>query len=328
MSLYYTYQVPFNEEIVEAAKIKNAARLVVGGVLEDARNGEPISLEPVQDSVKTIMDSMQRNTDSILSLSMLKQHDEYTFMHSVNVGVLIIAFCRSLGMDEEQVIAVGVGGMLHDVGKTRVSKHILDKPSTLTTAEWTKVRRHVELGKRILQRTPRIQEASIQVADLHHERIDGSGYPGGLLGEEISTIGKMSAIVDIYDAITTSNSYRKGQAPHNVLRKLLGWSKTLLDNVLCQRFINCVGVYPMGSFVQMENGLLAVVITPNRESLLHPKVNAILDSRIKKRIEPKEINLMEYKDKTEGGFNILKLESQEKWGIDPREFMPMPELFF
>lgn len=325
---FFSPGVPFKEELKKAVQIKDDARLVVGGVFEDVRMGLPVTLEPVKDSVKAMIDSMYRNPYSLLSLCMLKKRDEYTFMHSVNVGVLLIAFCRSIGMQDSLAIEVGIGGMLHDIGKTRISNNILDKPGPLTEEEMHNVQRHVELGVRLLQRTPDIQEASIQVVSLHHERTDGSGYPKGLKGDEIHLIGRMAAIIDVYDAITSNCIYRKSLEPHQVLRQIMGWSGKTLDETLCQRFVNCIGIYPIGSLVRLENGLIGVVTNANQESLLHPTVNIILDSKHKTIIEPREVDLLTYRDNNDNSYIIKNLESYTKWGIDPRKFMPMPELYF
>jgi HD-GYP domain-containing protein (c-di-GMP phosphodiesterase class II) len=317
----------FGQEINRAAKIKEQARRVVGDVLGDARAGRPIDVAPVGDVVQDIIASIQRNPDAILSLCMLKKKDDYTFMHSVNVGVLLIAFCCSLEMDKKELADIGMGGMLFDIGKMRISNRILSKPGPLTKEEFSEARRHVELGKRLLERTPGITQESIQIASLHHERLDGSGYPYGLKGDEISDIGQMAAIVDVYDAITSTSSYRQGIDPNLVLKKMMRWRGTLFDNHLLQQFVHFVGIYPMGSLVQLENGLIGVVIRPNPGSLLHPVINIIIDSKEKKYLKPQEMDLLIYKNDKKSGYKIKKLESAADWKVDPRKFMPMPENF-
>ncbi len=319
--------VPFKEEVTKAAKIKDRARLVIGNVLEDARLGKQVTLAPVKETVQEIIESVHRNPDAILSLSMLKKRDDYTFMHSVNFGVLMISVFRNMGMKDEDIATVGIGGMLHDIGKMRVPARILNKPGPLTSKELVQIRRHVSLGIRLLERTPGIHQGSLQVAKMHHERIDGSGYPSGLSGDEIGLIGRMSAIVDVYDAMTSSSVYRKRLDPHLVLKKMMGFRGTLLDDELLQQFINCIGIYPMGSLVQLDNGLIGVVTRSNPGSLLHPVVNVIIDSKKKRQIKPQEIDLFAYKGE-KGGYKIKKLESNADWKVDPRKYMPTPESYF
>jgi HD-GYP domain-containing protein (c-di-GMP phosphodiesterase class II) len=318
---------PFELELLQAAKIHVHARRVVGGVLEDARAGRPMNLATVGDVVDDIIASIRRNPDAMLTLSMLKKKDDYTFMHSVNVGVLLISFCCSMGIDEEDISAIGIGGMLFDVGKMRIPNRILNKPGPLSDKELSLARRHVEFGRRLLERTPGIQKLSLQIADLHHERMDGSGYPGGLKGEQIPKIGQMAAIVDVYDAITSTSSYRKGREPNLVLKKMLSWRESLFDGDLLQNFIQLVGVYPVGSLVRLDNGLIGVVVRPNPRNSLYPVVNVIIDSNKKKFIKPYNVDLAVYKDSKEGGYKIKSFESTSEWKVDPSKFIPLPEGF-
>ncbi|MBF0455274.1 MAG: HD-GYP domain-containing protein [Magnetococcales bacterium] len=317
----------YTQEIGEAARIKDRARQVVGSALEGVREGKPVVVGPVEGVVREILDSIHRNPDAMLSLSMLKKRDDYTYLHSVNMGVLLVTYCREMEMEEEEIIAVGLGGMLHDIGKMRISSRILDKPGSLLKQEWLQVKRHVELGQRLLERTPGIKQVSLEVASQHHERLDGSGYPNRLKGEAITRIGQMSAIVDIYDAITSSSSYRKGKDPHLVLKQMMGWRGTLLENALLQKFVHCVGVYPIGSLVRLKNGLIGVVIASNPGALLEPVVNLIIDARKKVQIEPRVVDLLIHKGQKEGGYQIEKLESLKEWKVNPRQFMPMPDCF-
>ena len=314
--------IPYGQDIEKAVQIKDRASLVANKVFQNVRMGKPVTLEPVKDSVHAIIDSIQHNPDSLLSLLMLKNHDEYTFMHSVNACILLTAFCQSLQMDENITAAVGIGGILHDIGKARISNQILDKPGPLTNSEFARVRRHVEFGTHILERTPNIHQTSIQVVSQHHERLDGSGYPHGLKGDQITRIGQMVAIVDIYDAITTTTSYHKGKQPHDVLKEMMSWRNTLIDDTLLQQFVHCVGIYPIGTVVMLENGLIGVVTRPNRESLLHPTINIIIDSQKKKGLPPKEVDLFVFRGDSENGYQIKNLASLDDWGVDPHKFIP------
>ncbi|MBF0358595.1 MAG: HD-GYP domain-containing protein [Magnetococcales bacterium] len=321
------FYTPFEQELSQAAKIHNHARYVVGGALEDARAGRQMSLATVGDVVDDIIASIRRNPDAILALSMLKRKDDYTFMHSVNVGVLLISFCCSMGMDEEDIFAIGIGGMLFDVGKMRIPNRILNKPGPLSDQEFSLARRHVEIGRRLLECTPGIHNLSLQVAALHHERMDGSGYPAGLKGEQITKIGQMAAIVDVYDAITSTSSYRKGREPNLVLKKMLSWRGSLFDGDLVQNFIQLVGVYPVGSLVRLDNGLIGVVVRPNPVNSLYPVVNVIINANKKKFIKPYEVDLAVYKDSKEGGYKIKSFEPTSEWKVEPGKFISLPEGF-
>ena len=317
----------FNDEIKQAGQVKNHARQLVGNVLVDSRMGKQVTLAPVRDAVTQMADSMFRNPDAILSLSLIKKRDEYTFMHSVNVGVFLMSFCRAMGMEEKEIISVGIGGMLHDIGKMHTPEAILNKAGKLTDEEFAIMKEHVTFSRKILEDTVGIEDVSIKVAAQHHERFDGSGYPEGLKGDSINFYGQMAAIVDVYDAITSDRCYHKGNPPHLALKRMLDWSKFHFNQELYQTFIQCVGIYPMGTVVLLKNGLLAVVIRPNQGSLLHPVVKVVMNGKTKQRVQPKEMDLLAFKDKPQSGYNILRSEAADRWKINPAEFMAEPQLY-
>jgi putative nucleotidyltransferase with HDIG domain len=174
--------VLFHEELKQASLAKSHARKIVSNVLEDARMGKQVILAPVRSAVRQMAESLFRNPNAVLSLSLIKKKDEYTFMHSVNVGIFLMSFCRAMEFDDEKVISIGVGGMLHDIGKMRTPEAILNKKGKLTPQEFDIIKRHVIFSQKILQETPGIDEVSIRVAAQHHERFDGTGYPLGLKG--------------------------------------------------------------------------------------------------------------------------------------------------
>ncbi|MBF0190568.1 MAG: HD-GYP domain-containing protein [Magnetococcales bacterium] len=320
-------EVPMDREIHQAAKVKAHARNLVGSILEDARLGKQVTLSPVKDAVRNMADSMFRNPDALLSLSLIKQRDEYTFMHSVNVGVMLMSFCRALEMAEEDIINVGIGGMLHDIGKMRTPEGILNKAGKLSDEEFAIMKKHVTYSRKILSETPGIAEVSMHVAAQHHERFDGSGYPLGLKGDAINRFGQMAAIVDVYDAITSDRCYHKGNPPHMALKRMLEWSKYHFSADLYQKFVQCVGIYPMGTLVRLENGFLGVVNRPNHESLLHPVVTLVINGKTGQRIQPREVDLMAYKSDQKAGFVIKGHEDHVKWQVNPVEFLPNAKLY-
>lgn len=318
---------PFEEELSSASEVKSQARKLVGDVLADARLGKQVALGPVHDAVASMAESMFRNPDAILSLSLIKKRDEYTFMHSVNVGVFLMSFCRALEMDEATIIQVGVGGMLHDIGKMRTPENVLNKAGKLTDEEFLQMKAHVSFSHQILQQTPGISEISVFVGGQHHERYDGTGYPNGLKGDEINEFGQMGAIVDVYDAITSDRVYHKGNSPHVALKRMLDWSKSHFNLELYQKFVQCVGIYPIGTLVRLENNLLGVVIRSNPQSLLHPVIKVIIDAKSGKKLKPVDLDLMDYVKDVTKGLRILRSEPNDKWKVDSSQFMPKPELF-
>lgn len=316
----------FDTEVTHAAKVKTEARKIVGNVLADARLGKQVTLGPIRDSVHKIAESMFRNTDAIMSLSLIKQRDEYTFMHSVNVGVILMAFCSTLDLSETTIIDAGIGGMLHDIGKMRTPEAILNKAGKLSDEEFKIMRQHATFSQEITSQIPNISATSVYIAAQHHERFDGSGYPKNLKGDQIDKLGQMAAIVDVYDAITSDRVYHKGNPPQEALKRMLAWSKQHFDPGLFQRFVQCIGIYPIGSLVRLENGLLGMVIRSNQTNLLHPVIKILIDANAGKRLQPRDINLMDYKNAPSTEFRIVRSESLEKWQVDPKAFIPKFDL--
>ena len=296
-------------EVERARSLHNEANRIVRDMMGDIRLGKQIQLEQIEPLVERIVDSIFRQQDAMLPLARLKDHDEYTFQHSVSVCA------RTLKLPRDIIHEIAVGALLHDVGKAAVPDEILNKPAKLTDAEFLKMKSHVVQSKIILQGTPGISQIALDVAAQHHERFDGTGYPNKLKGDEISLYGQMGAIVDVYDAITSNRVYHKGMAPTEALRKLLEWSKFHFNPTLVQAFIRAVGIYPTGSLVRLESRRLAVVQAQNPENLMQPVVKVIFHSR-GYYMTPEIVDLRRSQDR------IVGHEDFEAWNIDPARWLP------
>ncbi|GAB3260938.1 HD-GYP domain-containing protein [Chitinimonas naiadis] len=307
------------EEMGRAKAIKNQAANLVRSVMADVRLGNAVNMEAVEPVVAGITESILRNSGALIGLMHIKDKDDYTFLHSVSVCTFLVAFCRSAGLDPETTRQAGLGGLLHDTGKALVPDAILNKPGRLTDEEFDIVRRHPRDGYDILLKTPGIGEIPLDITLHHHERVDGSGYPDKLPGEQISTLAKMAAIVDVYDAITADRVYHKGMPPTDALRKLFEWSKFHFDPTLVKAFMRCVGIYPVGTLVLLESGRLGIVTEHNEESLLQPKIKVIFDTK-KGYLTPSEVDLARPMGKG-GADKIISHESPSKWRIDVQRFM-------
>lgn len=302
-------------EIVRARELQGEACLIVRDMMGDIRLGRQIELEKIEPLVENIVASIFRKADALLPLLRLKDHDGYTFQHSVSVCALLTSFARTLDLPLEVIREISIGALLHDVGKAKVPDAILNKPAKLTDAEFDKMKSHVVQSKIILMHTPGISQIALDVAAQHHERFDGTGYPNRLKGDEISLYGQMGAIVDVYDAITSNRVYHKGMAPTQALRKLLEWSKFHFDPRLVHAFIRSVGIYPSGSLVRLASGRLAVVQEQCADNLLHPRVLVIFDAIGRRHVEPELIDLHASNE------SILEHEDFETWGIDPARWI-------
>lgn len=309
-------------ELVRAARIRGEAASAVRSVMRDARLGRAVELENVAPVVEDITASILRNPSALLGLLRIKSADDYTFLHSVSVCALLVAFCNARGFDKETIYQAGLGGLLHDTGKAFVPERILNKPGRLTEEEFAIIRRHPRDGFEILKKSPGIGPIPLDITLHHHERQDGSGYPEKLSGKQISELAKMAAIVDVYDAITAVRCYHAGISAAEALRKLYEWSKFHFDPIYVQHFMRCVGIYPVGTLVLLESGRLGVVIEAHETNLLAPKVNVFFNTKSNVYIRPATVDLSKSLG-FGGGDKIVSHQSPKKWGVDPSRFMSL-----
>ena len=307
------------EELGFAKKIQQEANKVIHSVLGDVRLGRQIQVERLQPVVAQITESILRNPGTLVSLGRIREGDTYTFQHSVSVCTLLVSFCHYLELSPEIIHEAGIGGMLHDIGKMRVPDHILNKPAKLTDEEFAIMKEHVTLGLEILRGTPGISRTVIQVAGEHHERFEGSGYPEQLRGGEISQLGRMAAIVDVYDALTSNRIYHKGMEPPAALTKLFEWSDHHFDAELVQHFIQAIGIYPVGSLVKLASNRLGVVMEQSAQGLLSPKVRVMYDIPRGRRLSPVDIDLAD----PACDDSIVCNEDPEVWGQNPFEYLTL-----
>lgn len=283
--------VAVNVELVRAEHIHQQAKDVIGNAFNDIKMGQQLHVDQVDIIVDQMLDSIMRNKDALGCLGLIRHKDAYLFEHSVNLGVLMVVFGKWLGYDRELLHKLGVGALLHDIGKIRVDNHLLNKKSRLDFDEYEKMKLHVDYTREILDATPGIDPLSIEVAGLHHERIDGSGYPLGLKGNEISPFGHMIAVIDVYDALTADRVYHQAIPPTSALKRLLEWSHHHFDPTLVQQFIKCMGIYPVGSMVQLNTGQLGVVVEPGETDSLHPTVRIVYDAKREHFLAPQDRDL-------------------------------------
>ncbi|QNM96880.1 HD-GYP domain-containing protein [Chitinimonas koreensis] len=307
------------EEMGRARAIKSQAANLVRNVMADVRLGRAVAMEAVEPMVTGITESILRNSGALIGLMHIKNKDDYTFLHSVSVCTFMVAFCRSVGLDAETTRQAGLGGLLHDTGKALVPDAILNKPGRLTDEEFEIIRRHPSDGHAILLKTPGVGEIPLDITLHHHERVDGSGYPHKLAGDQISTLTRMAAIVDVYDAITADRCYHKGMPATDALRKIFEWSKHHFDPALVKAFMRCIGIYPVGTLVLLESQRLGVVTEHNEDSLLQPRVKVFFDVR-RGYLPPFELDLAKPMGKG-GADRIVSHESPAKWKVDPQRFM-------
>jgi HD-GYP domain-containing protein (c-di-GMP phosphodiesterase class II) len=220
---------------------------------------------------------MIRNSDAFVWLSKMRHYDAYSYEHSVQNCALGIAFGRHLGLSKKSLNTLAMGLLLMDVGKIRLPKELLTKSEMLTPAETEIMRKHVAFSVDILRNTNGISDDVINIALTHHERYDGSGYPNGLVGIQTPAYGRMAAIIDCYDAMVTDTPYRKAISEHKALQNIYNLRNKYFQQELVEKFMQCMGVYPTGSLVELSSGAVGAVLSQNTQQKLRPKVVLILD---------------------------------------------------
>ncbi len=306
----FTSTTSMADEVRQAMKLCNTAKQSVVDMFSTARMGKAIEVGQALTLVEDIANSASRHPHALISLARLKNVDEYTYMHSVAVCGLMIALARQLNMNEERVREAGLAGLLHDIGKIAITNQILNKPGKLTDTEFAVMKTHPERGLRILQNSDSVSPAVLDVCLHHHEKIDGTGYPHGLRGDDISLLARMGAVSDVYDAITSDRPYKQGWLPAEAIRKMAEWSKGHFDDAVFQAFVKTVGIYPIGSLVRLTSGRLGVVIEQNADSLLTPRIKVFFSTKSRVQIAPEVVDLARQQDE-----KIVGRESAETWGF-------------
>ncbi|MGV8841718.1 MAG: HD-GYP domain-containing protein [Pseudomonas sp.] len=302
--------ISLEQEVAQAIKLCSQSKRAVVRMFQQVRLGQAIDTHQVGELVEAISDSLLRHPIALISLARLKKSDEYTYMHSVAVCALMIALARRLDLPQEQVEEAGMAGLLHDVGKMMVSDNILNKPGKLTDAEFATMRGHPQAGGAVLLASRNVAPRVLDVCLHHHEKIDGSGYPHALSGEQISLFARMGAVCDVYDAVTSERSYKRGWDPADAVHRMAEW-KGHFDKRVFQAFVQTVGIYPTGSLVRLQSERLGVIIEQAAHSLLTPKVKVFYSVTSNTQIAHEVLDLATLI----GSERIVGRESARAWGF-------------
>ncbi len=299
------------QEAARAVMVCAKSKLAVTSMFREARMGKALNAEDALPVVEEISSSVLRNPGALIGLARLKNKDEYTYMHSVAVCALMVSLARQLELDEDQVRQAGIAGLLHDVGKMVIPTEVLNKPGKLTDVEFELMKSHPAEGHKILLEGSGVSDVALDVCLHHHEKVNGSGYPDKLRGEQISLYAKMGAVCDVYDAITSNRPYKNGWEPAESIRKMAEWSAGHFDAAVFHAFVKSIGIYPVGSLVRLESNRLAVIVDQTTKSLLTPVVKVFFSIKSNGRIVPELLDLSKpaCRDK------IVSHEDPEVWKI-------------
>ncbi len=316
----YIDSVPMEEEIESAKRVNSDTEGAVREAFQTLRNGGKVDFEQLEESVQPMVDSVLRNPDALIWLSLLKKKGSYTYQHSLSVSVFAAAFGRQLGMDRSAIDQLALGALLFDIGKSRLPTTLLNKRERLNEDEMNLIRRHVAIGVKLLLDSGRFSKRVIEMVATHHERYDGSGYPRGLKGNTIPLFGRIAAIVDCFDAITSNRAYASAMSAAEAVHNLYEWRDKDFQGELVEQFIQAIGIYPAGTLVELNNGAVGVVIAQNRVRRLRPRLMLILDALKQPLKELPILDLMQVTRDADGmPLDISHTLAPGSYGIDPVE---------
>lgn len=314
-----TAQVGIEAEVVRARRIFEDGRDMVEAMFRNVRLGRTVDTEAAMPLVEAINDSVLRHPQALISVARLKTADDYTYLHSMAVAGLMSGLARQLGLPEAQVVEAAMGGLLHDMGKAVTPLEILNKPGRLTNEEMDVMRQHPLDGHRLLVAGGVQNAVVLEIALHHHEKMDGSGYPNQLVGENISLMSRMGAVCDVYDAISSDRPYKRGWDPAESLKQMASWNGHF-DPAIFQAFVRRLGIYPVGSLVRLESQKLAVVIEQTPDSLLKPKVRVFYSAKLRSHVLVQDIDL----SRPDCQDRIAQMESPTEWGFRDLEKLWLP----
>jgi putative nucleotidyltransferase with HDIG domain len=291
-------------------------------VLDGIRRGEKIEIVHMEAVVNPMVDSVLRNSTAMALLARMRTKDDYTYSHSIGSSIWALVFGRHLGLNRESLKALCQGGLLLDVGKTKIPMDLLKKPGKLTYEEMDQVRSHVEFGVELVKEIKGIDPRVIDMVATHHERYDGSGYPKGLKGSQISVFGRMAGIIDSYVAMTSERPYAPATSTYNAMREFKSLSDKSFQSEMVEQFIQAIGIFPSGTLVELNTGEVGVVIKEYSFQRLRPEVALILDSNKEPLSEIKVIDLHGNEDDSGAAPLVWIARGVEPgaYDIDPSEY--------
>ncbi len=314
-------KVSVEEEIVTVLPVLVKAQGLLAEVARDVQNNLNPDLDRLRSVVSEMVLSVIRNPDALLWLLRLKQTDQYSYDHSLDVAAHVMIFGRALGLGEDSVTALGMAGILQDVGKLRLPVRLLQKTGALSPREYEIFKTHVDFSLQIVSRCPQATPLMLEIIGRHHERCDGSGYPARLKGEEVGIMAEIAGICDVYCAMTRERPYGSAASAQVALDAIRAQRGTRFSNSLVDQFVQCIGLYPVGTLVELNTGEVGVVIAQNRIRRLKPRVMILLGPDKRPNAYPPSLDLL-YDPATATGepYAISRALPPGSYGVEPSEF--------
>ncbi len=297
-----------------ASRIIREAKTLAHRILNQTFAGNSVHVDELERWADDLIEQVLVDSDALHCVSALRNKDEYLLEHSVNVATLLVSFGKHLGLSKEELKQVAIGGIIHDIGKIKVDDKILHKPGRLTPEEFEHMKGHQTHAQQMIGSVVGVSDISRDVCLMHHEKLDGQGYPEGLSGDQISIYGRMSSIVDIYDALTADRCYKRGMSSAEAFKILLSLTPFQLDKKMVYKFINCVGIYPVGALVELSDGKVGIVWTSNSANPLKPEVKCFYSRKYHRFIDVCFVDLKHSQ------LSIEKAIAPSQLEVDPSPF--------
>jgi putative nucleotidyltransferase with HDIG domain len=307
-------------DVATIRKLYAEAVTVAGNLWETAEHEGVPDATQARQLVDNLAQTVAQNRTALVALTALKEYDNYTFTHMVNVSILTMAQARALGMEGSPLRELGLAALMHDIGKVRTPKAILNKPEKLTDDEFAIMRMHVVDGAEILRRTPEMPTLAAVVAFEHHLRIDATGYPHGVRRASLNLGTMLCSIADVYDAMRSQRAYQQSFPTDRILVVLQRNDGSQFDRHLVRRFTQLMGIYPPGNLVKLDSGELGVVLKVYAPDPYRPKVRVIIAADAQKLVRPYDVNLWEA-DKRRGPKAVVSPVDPMTVGIDPLTYL-------
>jgi len=316
---YYEDTVSTHDELVTAKNIHTDSLDQLMTVLKSIRHGATVAMPDLEVVTESMVDSVLRNNTALALLARMQEKDEYVSSHSLSSSIWALVFGRHLGLDKAALKVVGLGGLLLDVGKTRIPVELLNKTEKLSDVEWSHMQNHVQFGLDIIREADNVDPRVIEMVATHHERFDGSGYPKGWAGNQIPVFGRIGGIVDSYSAMTSKRPYAAAMSSFDAMRELTALSDKHFQAEMVEQFIQAIGIFPAGTLVELNTGEVAVVLKERQSTRLRPEIAVVLDANKKAVKKFRTIDLRS-KDGQAPAVWIERGINPGDYDLDPRKY--------